>query len=82
MLKTNEIGLTENLKNDKRKFEIWSDVSSYIFEVSWILFNLLYFVLDFNIIFLIKASNEQEKNSWTNQIKNLLENQLNEIKCN
>jgi hypothetical protein len=34
MLKTNEIGLTENLKNDKRKFEIWSDVSSYIFEVS------------------------------------------------
>jgi hypothetical protein len=38
MLKTNEIGLTENLKNDKRKFEIWSDVSSYIFEVSLIYF--------------------------------------------
>ncbi len=34
LLKTNEIGLTENIKNEKRKFEIWSDTSSYIFEVS------------------------------------------------
>jgi hypothetical protein len=59
LLKTNEIGLTENLKNDKKKFEIWSDISSYIFE----------------------ASNEQEKQAWTAQIKNLLEYQLNEIKC-
>lgn len=33
MIKTNEIGLTENLKNDKKKFEIWSETSSYIFEV-------------------------------------------------
>ena len=31
---TNEIGLTENLKNDKRKFEIWSDTSSYVFEAA------------------------------------------------
>ena len=59
LLKTNEIGLTENLKNDKKKFEIWSDISSYIFE----------------------ASNEQEKQAWTAQVKNLLEYQLNEIKC-
>ncbi len=57
--KTNEIGLTENIKNEKRKFEIWSDTSSYIFE----------------------ASSEQEKQSWISQIKSLLENQLNEIKC-
>ena len=34
LLKTNEIGLTENIKNEKRKFEIWSDTSSYIFEVN------------------------------------------------
>ena len=59
LLKTNEIGLTENIKNEKRKFEIWSDTSSYIFE----------------------ASSEQEKQSWISQIKSLLENQLNEIKC-
>ncbi len=34
VIKTNEIGLTENLKNDKRKFEIWSDSSSYVFEAA------------------------------------------------
>jgi hypothetical protein len=34
LLLTNQIGLTENLKNDKKKFEIWSDTSSYIFEAS------------------------------------------------
>ena len=59
LLKTNEIGLTENLKNDKKKFEIWSDTSSYIFE----------------------ASTELDKKAWIVQIKILLENQLNEIKC-
>lgn len=59
MVKTNEIGLTENLKNDKKKFEIWSETSSYIFE----------------------APNEQEKQQWIVQVKNLLENQLNEMKC-
>lgn len=34
MMKTNEIGLTENMKNDKKKFEIWSDTFSYIFEAT------------------------------------------------
>ncbi|CAF0750342.1 unnamed protein product [Brachionus calyciflorus] len=57
-IKTNEIGLTENLKNDKKKFEIWTDSFSYIFE----------------------ASSENEKQLWINQVKILLENQLNEIK--
>lgn len=50
MIKTNEIGLTENLKNDKKKFEIWSETSSYIFEVrNYFFFFLLYscFVLRF-----------------------------------
>ena len=60
MLKTDEIGITENIKNEKKKFELWSDVSSYIFE----------------------ANNEHEKQAWVAQIKQLLERQLNEIKCN
>lgn len=60
MIGTNEIGLTENLKNDKKKFEIWSETCSYVFE----------------------AQNEQEKQMWITQIKSLLENQLNEMKCN
>jgi hypothetical protein len=34
MIKTNEIGLTENFKNDKRKFEIWLNTTSFIFEAS------------------------------------------------
>lgn len=59
MIRTNEIGLTENLKNDKKKFEIWSETSSYVFE----------------------ASSESEKQLWIVQIKSLLENQLNEMKC-
>ena len=60
MLKTDEIGITENIKNEKKKFELWSDISSYIFE----------------------ANNEHEKQAWVAQIKQLLERQLNEIKCN
>ncbi len=39
-LKTNEIGLTENFKADRRKFEIWSDSFSYIFEVIFVIFLL------------------------------------------
>lgn len=59
IIRTNEIGLTENLKNEKKKFELWSETCSYVFE----------------------AANEQEKHHWTVQIKSLLENQLNEMKC-
>ena len=59
MIKTNEIGLTENVKSEKKKFELWSETCSYVFE----------------------AHNEQEKHHWTVQIKSLLENQLNEMKC-
>lgn len=32
-IKTNEIGLTENIKNEKKKFEIWTESFSYVFEV-------------------------------------------------
>lgn len=32
-IKTNEIGLTENIKSDKKKFEIWTESFSYVFEV-------------------------------------------------
>lgn len=58
-LKMDEIGITENIKNDKKKFELWTDTSSYIFE----------------------ASSEQLKQAWVSIIKNLLESQLNAIKC-
>ncbi len=34
VLKVDEIGITENLKNEKKKFELWSETSSYILEVS------------------------------------------------
>lgn len=33
-IKTDEIGLTENLKSDKKKFEIWLNSSSCIFEAT------------------------------------------------
>ena len=58
-LKVDEIGITENIKNDKRKFELWTETSSYVFE----------------------ASSEQLKQAWVSVIKNLLESQLNAIKC-
>lgn len=32
-IKTNEVGLTENIKNEKKKFEIWTESFSYVFEV-------------------------------------------------
>ncbi len=49
-LKIDEIGITENLKNEKKKFEVWSETSSYILEVSLVCFCFVKYYLFVKII--------------------------------
>lgn len=59
-LKMSEIGLTESVKGDPKKFEIWLQGRQEVHT--------------------IQASNIDQKNAWVNEIKNILFNQLEEIK--
>ncbi|KAJ3639462.1 hypothetical protein Zmor_002822 [Zophobas morio] len=59
-LKMSEIGLTESVKGDPRKFEIWLQGRQEVHT--------------------IQASNTEQKQSWVNEIKRVLLNQLEELK--
>nr|XP_015837407.1 PREDICTED: guanine nucleotide exchange factor DBS isoform X1 [Tribolium castaneum]XP_015837728.1 PREDICTED: guanine nucleotide exchange factor DBS isoform X1 [Tribolium castaneum]XP_015837982.1 PREDICTED: guanine nucleotide exchange factor DBS isoform X1 [Tribolium castaneum] len=59
-LKMSQIGLTESVKGDPRKFEIWLQGRQEVYT--------------------IQASNIEQKQSWVNEIKRVLLNQLEELK--
>ncbi|VEN49521.1 unnamed protein product [Callosobruchus maculatus] len=59
-LKMSQIGLTESVKGDPRKFEVWLQGRQEVHT--------------------IQAANVDQKNTWVNEIKKVLFNQLEEIR--
>lgn len=59
-VKMSQIGLTESVKGDNRKFEIWLQGRQEVH--------------------LIQASTVEQKQTWVNEIKRVLLNQLEELK--
>lgn len=59
-LKMSQIGLTESVKGDSRKFEVWLQGRQEVYT--------------------IQAQNIEQKQSWVNEIKRVLLNQLEELK--